>query len=371
MKRKLITFTLGFCAFIFFGFFAPILLSSAPNNYGLFFAPKPTPTPVPYRETLSLLGSDIIRVTLDQIEEFRVSSQFSNAQHCLKEEQYARCDFSTFRNDVPSFFVQLYDTLFETTLRPEYKTKADELYFQLLSRCQTDDSACNTAFFAFVWRYSQTHDDQSLAAITKAANYESNRESNVLTDTIIGIHKLITASQITQSASYKILAQVRYSEMVKTFDASDTDNPIIAKFQGSKSVRRFDCGRYWVGAELAQETGDAALLKSAELFYSDLGRYYSSIGHVGATTMCLEGLSTLERATGKTQYSAMRKKILEYILSHYWDTPINPYFSGDYGVLMFDPTASEKNHFLNFKYLSETAWVLTHVARYSRTFLTF
>ena len=371
MKRKLVTFTIGFAAFIFFGFFAPILLSSAPNNYGLFFAPKPTPSPVPYRETLSLLGSDIIRVTLGQIEEFQVTSQFSNSQHCLKEEQFARCDFSAFRSDVPSFFVQLYDSLYETTLRPEYKTKADELYFQLLSRCQTDDQACNDAFYAFEWRHSKSPDPQSVEAITKAANAESNRTNTLLSDSIIGIHKLLTASRITQSASYRILAQVRYDDLVEKSDVSDTDNPIIAKFQGNKSVRRFDCGRYWVAAELAQELDDDELLRSAELFYTDLGRYYSSIGHVGATTMCLEGLSALERSTGKAQYATQRKKVLEYILSHYWDTPINPHFSGDYGVLMFDPTASEKNHFLNFKYLSETAWVLTHVSRYSRTFLTF
>lgn len=369
MRRFLFLFIVGVAAFIFFGFFAPILLSTSITGPKELFTAGKRLLSVPSRTPVTTIGSEVIATTLSQIERFRDGSRYAIALHCLKKDADSRCDQSAYKTEVPGFLTVLYDQMVGTNMDDgSIKPKADTLFADVLSRCGQDGRTCDEAFFALYNRYRNNADSSVLDGLKKAGERILTVPASTFSGKLFDIHKLIILSQLTAESTYTIVAQTRFEELGVKLDVEE--NPKIGSDK-REPIRRFDCGYHLVEAELGELTGRAEYVTKARTFFDGVGKYYGSIGHLGALNFCLEGLSHFEKATGARRYGDEKQALISFILSHYWDTPIDNRFTGDYGFLLLDYSGPEVNRVLNFKYLSETLWFLTHVIPFSRSILTF
>ncbi len=367
LPRKLIVRTIiGIVSFIFFGFFAPILLSSRINIAKQI--QQPAPTAGPAREPLTMLGIDAVRASLDEVRHFRKENNWIIALHCLKQDGGGRCDPSDYHTSTPGFLIVLLDGLAALTHESVYRDEADMLFNDLVSHCSSDTRLCDDAFFALIHRYSDSPNPVLFSFLQSVGQYNLALVPTTVASKILQIEKLVTLHRITGDPAYIALAGSRYEGLENGGDVQD-DNPVVATADGDTAIRRYDCGKYWVGFELAQATGNHDLSDTARHFYDSNRQFFPLVGHIGALTMCLEGYESLERATGVSVYRELEKSLIEYGLSNYWDIPVDPKYTGDYGLLLFDYYRSPTNQVLNFKYLNETIWFFTHVLLFPKSLL--
>lgn len=361
-KLKLIFFIfIGLAAFIFFGFFFPILILPKPLDLANIIL-RPAPTVVVTPKPVAVMGSDVVGRSIDSLttETFPADLRITR---CFKEKLGVKgnCSHSTTTEILPAYLIPLYERLGKID-------KKEQVAATLLSACERRNSVCKASLLTFFKEYRRTGDSRYLLAMKRVATELISSVPASYYAFLLDTQKLVHLYELTADQSY-------LEEAVKRLDSApgiaraDTVNPVIYKHdETGDEVRRFDCGLYGgVFLSLYQATGNGNYLSASKRFFATLAPSVERYGHLGAYDLCLDGLRALAVDFQAAEFIPQLKDVLNYGIEAYWDSLATPKFSGDQGFLLSDYFAQPSNQILNFKYPLEQTWFLSHVVEFPDT----
>lgn len=365
-RKLLFRLIVGAVSFVFFGFFVPIILSTTSVEYSNWlFNLQPTPTLPPVSREFDLLGKEAVDATIGQLEGFRLDGTFAASMHCFRSRAGqkagdAKCTLSNYRTLPPAYLVIIFDQLADSSSQSRYKKEADRIFGEFLRRCVVDKAACEEGFVAIEWRYQKGREESLLSALKFAGDWLLSITPQSAAEQILAAHKLIKLYDYFDDKVY----------LDKANQLIDGLNQLISE-SGDPQSRDYLCGKYWLYAELAKPREDENLLVQAREFFNNIDKEIVNIQHLGGFNMCLEGLSFLNKETGEANFGRLHQKLVSYVLSNFWDSANKPKFTADYGILLLDYSKSKTNRMLNFKYVNEAAWFLTHLMPYQTVMLRY
>lgn len=354
---------IGIVAFIFFGFFFPILILPAPLEDALpFLAPQPSPKPI---RAVSVLGSEVIDRSLVYIP---VDPPLTTLPifRCFKERrgEEGKCQASLSTDYLSAYLLEIYDDSLVAGRQKEAKRHVEEITEALLAACYRNHEVCRHSFVPFYRRYQETHDSRLLTALTRVGTELLTSYTKSAYAFSQDIYKLLLLYDLTGDQAYLQEALTRFDESANVA-AQDIDNPVVYHDATlDADIRRFDCGIYGaISLSLYQATKEPTYLETSRKFFSSMPRYSNRFGHLGALNLCLDGLSMLASVSDE-RFLSQLKDTLTYGLHAYWDTAATPKFNTDSGLILRDYTIDLTNQAFNFKIPSEHAWFLSHVVQF-------
>lgn len=351
--RKIIIFSIvGLAAFIFFGFFFPILILVPQEeerlslNRGL-----PAPTFVPQ---VQVTGQEIIQGALTYAEKFPASKTIARSR-CFKNMlgRVGKCIESETTDILPGYLVEVFE-------QAKDHEQANQVLNILISACRRDHAVCKASFMSLYRRYEQTRDKQILESLLSVGTELLSDPRPSFITYSQDVAKLAILFRLTGDSAYREEA-LRRAQEAKTVASADSFNPVIAHDASLGAIRRFDCGLYGsIYPAMYEITGDWEYQNLSKQFFNALAPAIDQLGSSQALLLCLDGARS-------SQNLSMRLNLLSYAIGNYWDAPQMPKFTSDNGFLLSDYHATSTNQILNFKYPLEHAWLLSHVIEFPDT----